>query len=567
MLTLPTSDTDPADHWLVSLHEDSNANVTLFKNGLPIFNVCEGRLSRVKYHAGFPKLALQACLDYAGLEISDVDVVLPANRHHFLPRLTNTLLPAGEHDYFGAPHKAWLYFQHAMSKGRAVAWTTHAVSKFMLKRRFPQLGEFVDHHTAHAYSAYLTSGFDECLAVTADNMGDGFSSKVFTCKNGRCEFQYGSSARHSPGQFYGEIAQLLGFHNLNAGKVTGLAAHGRPGAAYAQMEKLFSLSEDRTQFVTPDLLWRSRRRGVYAELAGMAPEDVAAAAQKRLEDVMVDYVQRAVRDLGVRDVVMAGGTFANVVVNQKILQLPEVRYVYIHPAMTDQGISMGAGLAWLAENDMATNQRLDTIYLGPGYSEEEMGTALEASGLRYERPDDMADTVARALLDKNVVARYAGRLEYGPRALGNRTIMYRTADRTVNDWLNAKLNRTEFMPFAPVTLAEHAAECYRGTEGGELASRYMTITFEVTPPVAERSPGVVHLDNTARPQVIHEEDNADYYAIIRRYHELCGVPSVINTSFNMHGEPIVCTPDDAIRAFKASGLHRMIVGPFWVRQA
>ncbi len=566
MQTLPKSEVQSARHWLISLHEDSNANATLFRDGLPVFNVCEGRLSRIKYQAGFPKLAIQACLDFAGLDISDIDVIQPANRHHFLPRVTGNLLPEAEHDYFGAMHKAWLYFQHAMSKGRAVAWGTHAVSKMMLKRKFPKMGDLVDHHTAHGYSAFLTSGFDECLAITSDNMGDGFSSKVFVCRNGRCEYQYGSSARHSPGQFYGEIAQLLGFHNLNAGKVTGLAAHGRPDKAYPLMEKLFSLNKERTGFVTPDLMWRSKQRGVYGELAGMAPEDVAAAAQKRLEDVMVDYVQHAVRALGLRDVVLAGGTFANVVVNQKILHLPEVRRIYIHPAMTDQGISMGAGLAWLAENDMAVNQPLDSVYLGPGYTEEEMGTALEESGLRYERPDDMADTAARALLDKNVVARYAGRLEYGPRALGNRTIMYRTADRTVNDWLNAKLNRTEFMPFAPVTTAEHAADCYKGMEGGELAARYMTITFEVTDAMAGRSPGVVHLDNTARPQVIHEENNADYYNIVRRHQELCGVPSVINTSFNMHGEPIVCSPDDAIRAFKASGLHRMIVGPFWVFQ-
>ncbi len=163
-----------------------------------------------------------------------------------------------------------------------------------------------------------------------------------------------------------------------------------------------------------------------------------------------------------------------------------------------------------------------------------------------------------------MVARYDGGLEYGPRALGNRSIMYSAHDRSVNDWLNAQLDRTEFMPFAPVTLAEHAHECYRDAEGGELAWQYMTITFEVTGPVKARSPGIVHLDGTARPQVIHEEFNPGYHAIVRRYHDLTGIPTVVNTSFNMHGEPIVCTPSDALRAFDKSRLHRMVMGRFMV---
>jgi carbamoyltransferase len=566
VITQPSSNPS-AHHWLLALHEDSNANATLFRDRKPIFAVAEGRLSRVKYAGGYPELAVQACLDYAGISLDDIDVVVPGNRHHFLPRVTGSLLPDGEHDYFGGLHKAWLSVQHMMSRGGGVAKATHAVSRMALKRRFPKLGEIVDHHTAHAWSAYLTSGFDTALAVTADNMGDGFSSKVFACRGGRMEYQYGSSARHSPGQFYGEIAQLLGFHNLNAGKVTGLAAHGDPGPAYPLMREIFALKPDKTGFVSQDLWWRSKKRGPYAALAAMKPEDVAAACQKRFEDVLVEYVQHAVRETGIDTVVMAGGCFANVVANQKILHLPEVRRVFIHPAMNDQGISMGAGLGWLAENGGVDNQRLDSIYLGPSYDEEAIGQALEASGAQFERPKDLALAAAEALASDKVVARYDGGLEYGPRALGNRTIMYAAHDPSVNTWLNAQLNRTEFMPFAPVTLAEEAANCYVDYAGAELAWRYMTITFGVTDRMKQQSPGVVHLDGTARPQVIHAEDNPGYHAIVSRYHQLTGVPTVVNTSFNMHGEPIVCTPSDALRAFEASRLHRMVMGPFLVTRS
>ncbi|MFT5430905.1 MAG: carbamoyltransferase [Myxococcota bacterium] len=549
----------------MSLHEDSNANATLFKDGRPIYAVAEARLNRVKYSGGFPELAMKAALDYANISLSDVDVILPANRTHFLPRMYRGLLPAGEHDYFGPRHKAWLYFQQALSRGGALSWLTGSLSRSMLKRRFPKLADFVDHHTAHAYSAWLTSGFDEATAVTSDNMGDGYSSRVFDCSGKEARYLYGSSARHSPGQFYGEIAQLLGFHNLNAGKVTGLAAHGNPARAYPVMEKLFALNAEKTGFVTPELLRRGKTRGLHGLLSSFSKEEIAAAAQKRLEDVMVDYVRTAVRNSGKPDVVLAGGTFANVVVNQRILLLPEVRRVFIHPAMTDQGISMGAGLAYLRES--VTNEPLPTVFLGPDIFEEEAGQELERSGLRYERPDDMADVAAKALIDRRVVARCCGRVEYGPRALGNRSIMYRTDDPAVNTWLNSRLNRTEFMPFAPVTLDSHMDECYKDTAGGELATRYMTITFEVREAMKRQSPGVVHLDGTARPQIIREQDNPGYHAILQRFYELTGTPTLVNTSFNMHGEPIVGSPYDAIRAFKASRLDHLILGPFWVHRA
>ena len=555
-----------SSHWLLSIHEDSNANATLFRDGEPIFAVAEERLTREKYVGGFPRCSVEACLEYAGIRISDVDVILPANRHHFLPRLAPGMLPEEEHDYFGPRHKAWLYLQAAMARGGPVAWATEQLSRTLLKRRFPKLGALVDHHTAHACSAYYTSGFPECVAVTSDNMGDGFSSKVFSCGDGRAEYLYGSTARHSPGQFYGEIAQLLGFHNLSAGKVTGLAAHGDPRPAYAIMERLFSLNDDHTAFVTPDLLWRSKRRAPYSDLAAMRSADVAAAAQRRLEDVMVAYVRRAVRETGKRDVVLAGGTFANVVVNMKILGLPEVDRIYIHPAMTDQGISMGAGLCHLAAEGRVTNRRLPSVYLGPGYTEEEIGSALDAAEQRWERPECIEQAVAEALADGRVVARFDGRMEYGPRALGNRSILARTDDPSVNDWLNKKLNRTEFMPFAPVTPASHAEESYVGMEGGDLAARYMTITFGVTDIMRHRDPGVVHLDGTARPQIVHEEDAPGYFGILERYRALTDRPSLVNTSFNMHSEPIVCSPDDAVRAFEASQLDVLAIGPFLVRR-
>lgn len=571
-MTQRPTPTEGLPRYLLAIHEDSNANATLFRDGVPIFAVAEERLSRLKFAAGFPTRSVQACLDFAGISLQDVDVVVPGNKHHFLPRISGDLLPEEEHDYFGPRHKAWLLLQDRMSRGGLVSRVSERVGRHMLQRRFARLAPLVDHHTAHAYSAALTSGFDPCLVVTADNMGDGWSSKVFSYAAGRCAFLWGSTALHSPGQFYGEITQLLGFHNLMAGKVTGLAAHGDPRPAYGIMQELFALDDAGTGFVTPSLLTRRRRGGAFARLAAMPREQVAAAAQKRLEDVMVQYVRHACRETGLRDVVAAGGTFANVVVNQKILGLDEVSRVYVHPAMTDQGISMGAGLAHLAERCGAAttahmaglNAPLSNIYLGPGYDEAALGEALEEAGCRYERCGDIAGRTAALLAEGQVVARFDGRLEYGPRALGNRSLLYRADDPSVNDWLNGHLRRTEFMPFAPATLQDHAAGCYEDLAGGELAARYMTITFRVSEAMRRRSPGVVHLDGTARPQLVREADNPGYHAVLEAFHRRTGVPSIINTSFNMHGEPIVCSPQDAIRAFRAGRLPYMAMGPFLV---
>jgi len=395
-------------------------------------------------------------------------------------------------------------------------------------------------------------------------MGDGYSAKVFDASAGHCSFLYGSPAHQSPGQFYGEIAQFLGFHNLMAGKVTGMAAHGNPDPAYSIMEKLFQLHESKERFVLPELIRRGRKKGPFKELSEHDPFDVAAAAQKRLEDIMIAFVEHALERSGKKQVVLAGGTFANVVLNQRILNLAGVEKVYVHPAMTDQGISMGAGLCWLSEQKTLENKPLPNMYLGPDNEDESLKEALDAEGLTYSRPENMAEEVAELLVAKKVVARCAGRMEYGLRALGNRSILYRPDDPAVNTWLNEKLRRSEYMPFAPMVLREHAAKCFKNTEGGELAARAMTITFEATPWFTEKAPGVVHLDGTARPQFISDKDNKDMTAILHAFHQKTGIPAVVNTSFNMHHEPIVCTGEDAISAYQQSELDALVLGPFLV---
>jgi carbamoyltransferase len=205
---------------------------------------------------------------------------------------------------------------------------------------------------------------------------------------------------------------------------------------------------------------------------------------------------------------------------------------------------------------------LADVYFGPSFSDAEIERAVAKERLPAERVTDIEHTVAKLLAQGYVVARFAGRMEYGPRALGNRSILYQATDSTVNDWLNKRLNRTEFMPFAPVTLAEFADQCYEDLPGARYPAQFMTITFKCTEWMKKNCPAVVHVDGTARPQIIHQETNPSYYRIVDEYRKLTGLPSLINTSFNMHEEPIVCSPSDALRAFTDGGLDYLAIGNY-----
>jgi carbamoyltransferase len=290
--------------------------------------------------------------------------------------------------------------------------------------------------------------------------------------------------------------------------------------------------------------------------------------QLLLEEIGIQFIQYWLRKTGIRSIAVAGGVFSNVKFNQRVHELPEVDYFFVHPAMDDSGLAVGGALAALVDESGADPkslcQRLKNVYFGTSYTDEEIRRSIEAFGFEATRESNITDVIAKLLAEGHVVARFTGRMEYGPRALGHRSILYQTTDPSINDWLNERLLRTEFMPFAPATLQEYADECFEGLDGARDSARFMTITFNCTEKMRAQSPGVVHVDGTARPQILDPETAPDFYKIAMAYHKLTGIPSLINTSFNMHGEPIVCTPDDALRSFKDGRLDYLAIGDWLV---
>jgi carbamoyltransferase len=540
---------------VLGISDDYTANVAVLAGTEPVFAAANDRFTRHKGDAGFPDEALAAALAHAGLSLADIDEVVVANRTHFVYRLLRKSFEGYDHDFFSLEQKAYLRYHDLVWHAPAFRASVHAFNGSLLSWKLGRRVRLCDHHMAHCCAALATSGFDRCLVVSVDNLGDGASAKVYSWDGRRMRYLQGSRASDSPGQFYGEITQLLGYNPLrHAGKVTGLAAHGDPEPAYGIMRRLISLSDDGRRFVMMPSWARWAERGPCWRLSLFSPQDVAAAAQRRLEVVVSRFVQRAVERSGHDRLALAGGVVANVRLNQVLRRLPGVRAIHVHPAMSDEGLALGAAAWGLLRRGQLEPRRLDSPFLGPGFSEDELCVRLDEAGLGVTRPRDLPRTVAALLAAGHSVARYAGRLEYGPRALGNRSILLRPDDPTVMVWLNDMLRRTEFMPFAPVVRCEDGPRCFEGLEGCEDPARFMTVALGCTPWFQARCPGVVHVDGTARPQLINRRENPVYHDILTRFQELTGLPALLNTSFNMHEEPIVTSPADAVGAFTAAGL-------------
>jgi carbamoyltransferase len=572
---------------VMGIGDGFGAGVAFVEDGTVRFAVSEERLSRIKNHSGyyhgFPERSVEAGLSALGWTPGSIDRIAISNfafpplplrllalsRRQPLP--SKELLDQHEFSKTLNTHLYSLFSERpagsALGKG-SVSIYRHALAR-KLKARFGLAApiEFVDHHRCHAASAYFTQAEDDCLVVTKDCHGDGLSGSVSLAKDGTLRRIATFRATDSLGSFYAAVTNHLGFHHhRHEGKVTGLAAYGDPRVAEADVARMISYDPSshrltsrlgRNQFVS------IARIGSFFSKP-YSREDIAAAAQRHLEHIILEIVRGFLAETGKRKVLLAGGVFGNVKLNQRINQLPGVDYLFVHPGMGDEGLPVGAALAASAARGVFRLARIANVFWGPTYGEQEMERVLAGSGFRYERFDDVEAKTGALLAQGKIVARCDGAVEYGPRALGNRSILFHAGDPTVNDWLNKSLQRSEFMPFAPATLRERAAACYRELESAAYAAEFMTVCFDCAPEFTAQCPAVVHVDGTARPQLVDAHGNPGFHKILREYEARTGIATLINTSFNIHEEPIVCSPADAMRAFATAALDYLALGPFIV---
>ena len=529
---------------------DSGASA-VDEDGKVIIAINEERLSRKKLTPNYPQKTLSYILSY-----------LKKKKYSLLKTVSGDYLSYGYKS--DVIHKKYYKADTFYTKTGWLLWPLEKFRKLTIAFiRINASERFVDHHTAHAAGAYYTSGLKKALVLTMDAYGDGAASTVSRGDERELKIlkRYGwsSTVAHA----YARLTQYLGFkHHRHEGKITGLAAYGDPIQCYNKFKKLIWI--DKEHVVRSALFLRAgfNRKKMQQIFRNYKREDIAAALQKRCEDIIIQWIDYWIKKTGIKDIALAGGVFANVKINQKIHELNSVGSIYVFPQMGDGGLGLGAAL-YCAK---PTPYKLKDVYFGPEFSHNEIKQELKKWALDYSKPTHPEKEVARLLAKGKVVALFQGRMEFGPRALGNRSILYQTTDPKVNDWLNQKLKRTEFMPFAPVTLKKYAKKCYKNLDGAEYTAKFMTITFECTDYMKKASPGVVHIDGTARPQLIDKESNPRYYNVLKEYHKITTIPSIINTSFNIHEEPIVCNPQDAIRAFQESKLDYLLIGDYLITQ-
>lgn len=571
---------------ILGLQDSIDSAAAVMENGRVIAAISEERMVRQKLAYGFPRSAIRAVLEIAKLAPEDIDCIAVAGRNNYL---VNEVVPFNgwfetrpglfRHLFLALASKAsplaaklkFLEKSYYAVRSPIFAYRRWKIQD-ILRRELGFSGRvaFIDHHFAHACSAYYSAGYEDATVVTLDGGGDGLCSQVYGVRRGEFNRLQEITSLNSIGNFYSYITHISGFKtHRHEGKITGLAAYGEP--------RYLDILRSMITLTDGDIVNTSKLFGSSAvnHIRSLLPRDfnkadLASSIQHHLEDVAVEYVKWWVNRTEIDNLALAGGVFANVKLNQRLNELEGVRRVYIHPAMGDDGIAVGAALALyhglrpLRNEKVSIGRCIEHVYLGPEFSSGEIHAELRTCGVPYRFHEDIDTKIAELLSEGSVVARFNGRMEYGPRALGNRSILYQATDRSVNGWLNQRLKRTEFMPFAPSTLADYASRCYLGINGASDAARFMTITFDCTDWMKANCPAVVHVDGTARPQFVHKEDNPSFYKIIEEYRRRTGLPSVINTSFNIHEEPIVCTPADAVRAFTIGHLDYLAIGNFLV---
>jgi len=543
------------------LHDSSAA---LYQDGRLVFAIEEERLSRIKKDNRFPRLSIQAALDQARIGIDDLDAIAFGwNRGGRTPLHTLRSTMTGR-----------LGFTPTMVADSFLAGARelyHGNGRRTLRRLFPETERrpllFVDHHLAHGWSTYALSGFDEALVLVPDGRG---ATQATTLYHGRGDVLKPIRTiawPNSLGAFYEAFTDLLGFERHNdEWKVMGLAAYGEPTYNLGD----FLDVRDGDYHVNAPMVcgrhWNDISRLVEVFGPRRDPENritdedrsLAASVQAATEKAIFAVVADGIRRTGCRNVCLAGGVAMNSKANGRLLSSGLAADVFVQPAATDDGTAVGAAIAAHAVlGAQVPRYRLLDVYLGPEFSKAELEAGLRKYKLHSFRVPEVEALTARMVEQGSIVGWFQGRMEFGPRALGSRSILADPRRTEMRDRVNECVKfREAWRPFAPSCLEEAAGEYF------ELCSdaAFMTLTFDVRPSKRAEIPAVTHADNTARVQTVSRKSSPRFWNVIREFARLTGVPVIMNTSFNLRGEPIVCTPKDAIRTFYSSGLDFLILG-------
>jgi carbamoyltransferase len=545
---------------------DSSACIA--RDGELLFAVAEERISRIKHDAGFPHRAIQACLEFAGVRPDHLDAICagwPAPRRMVWSDLKSFAKGQFPFNYGNLLNVTRSYTSMVHQNGGFKRFTYHfGPTKAQMR--------FVDHHLAHAISAYSYSGFDKAAVVVMDGRGAWEASSIWYGHDGRLDPVLTIPWPNSLGLFYAQFTQYLGFiPNSDEWKVMGLAPYGSPGV---NLGEFISLNHETYRVNAPLLFGRDHGTSAIAKRLGpeRTPEseiddsfkNVAFAVQDACEAAMLALVKLATKKTGCRNVCLAGGVALNSKANGKIQASGMVDHIFVQPAASDDGVALGAVFApYLDKGGRLPMRPLRHAYLGPEFSDAEIEKALRTYKLRASKLNDVAAITAELLANGQIIGWFQGRMEFGPRALGHRSILADPRDPEMNAKVNNAVKFREWWrPFAPSLLKEVAGEYLEQA----CDSPFMILTSPVRPEKRNVIPSVTHVDGSARPQTVEKEISPLYWNLINQFGKRTGVPVLMNTSFNLRGEAIVNTPTDAIRTFFSSGMDALVIGSYLVEK-
>lgn len=545
--------------------------VALLDGGRILGFVEQERFDRRKHSGAFPDLALENLLTKHGLDLSDVDeIAFFMKPWQLIARRTARALRY-------LPRSLIQFATYRPGNAlRILAVESHLRRDLLSPRRPPRFRmRHVEHHLAHAASVFYPSPFEEAAVLSIDGAGEDITTWFGRGVGTRLERLGCIRLPHSLGLFYSAITDYLGFKPWGGeGKVMGLAPYGDPDRYYPQMRELLHWNDDGwfevnlryfdyhvtgwTRWVSPlfEQVFGPRRRP-ESDMTSTY-QDVAAALQRVVEEAVLALVRHMHTLVPSRNLCLVGGLALNSVLNGRIEREGPFENIFMTPAANDAGTALGGAL-FLAHS-IHSLQRIEApelAYLGPDYSSEQCAAAAARFDVKVERPAELIERVADLLAGGKIIAWFHGRMEVGPRSLGNRSILADPRDLTMKDTINHRVkHRESFRPFAPSVLHEAANDYFEGVK----ESPYMLSVYTVRREQRARVPAITHVDGTARVQTVRRDQNPIYYRLIEAFGQRTGVPMLLNTSFNVRGEPIVCTPEDAIACFRGTGIDHLVLG-------
>ncbi|MEI7670493.1 MAG: carbamoyltransferase C-terminal domain-containing protein [Deltaproteobacteria bacterium] len=558
------------DRTVLGIWDGHDAGAALVRGDEILFAINEERLTRRKLEVGFPVLSIEACLKATCLAPGEIATVAASTTD---PAKTLTrLFPGLKEQYYlirrrkMAPRRADPFkkaFKYRFTE-LAPNPLSRLLSRIHLEGQLQTLGfadyrlELVDHHAAHAAAAAMCCGFPEALVLTLDGVGDGLCGSIWTWKAGEFTRLAALPAGRSFGIFFEHVTNLMNMRELeDEGKVMALANFAYP-IPDAENPMLDIIGVQGLDIVSPYNAMEMFR-ALKAILWRYPSEQFAFMAQRVLEKSVVALVREALERTGMKRLAVAGGVFSNIKMNMRLVELPGLERLFVFPHMGDGGLAIGAALAANRTLHGATACRLPDLYLGPAINRDRHLFPEGKIGACPYLLKDPAAEAARLILAGEIILWFQGRMEIGPRSLGHRSILARPDNRAIKDRLNLLLKkRVWYQPFCPSMLIEDAPSLLE-TEGQEIRdNRFMTMGFRVRPERLTLMEGVINVDGTCRPQFVGEEEPR-YRALLLRLKEALGFGVVLNTSFNLHGEPLVCSPDEAIEMQHRTGIRYLIM--------